>query len=290
MSAPDESATEATSTPEPTQPTRQTQPTHRRRWPRVLAIIVAVVVAIGLVLVFALYRELSRPIPPFASLQQAPDNSVTGTVAFVAPSGCVTIISASGRPAKEVYCIPAMDIGAAKTQGKELGPQLVWLKDGRLEVTMFRMTEPPGPNYRAGWQRIVDVRTGKVTEVPAARVPSQPNLSTRPTRDPAGRAVSFTSDPADGTVSVSLTTAGSTQSLMKAQGPPNYTYGLDTAFWSPDFRWIAADDGRILVITPGSPAQTRVLATRSTSGGFGGSGGQQATFAITSKSFADLTG
>ena len=49
---------------------------------------------------------------------------------------------------------------------------------------MFRMTPPakPGavPAFHPGWQKIVDVRTGKVQDVPAAEVPSQPNRQTHP--------------------------------------------------------------------------------------------------------------
>lgn len=61
------------------------------------------------------------------------------------------------------------------------------------------------------------------------------------------------------------------------RGPGEYTYGLLAAFWSPDGSWVAADDGRILVITP-DDAVTRVLVTPADSG-FGGDG--LARFAVT---------
>lgn len=63
-------------------------------------------------------------------------------------------------------------------QGKPFGPQLAWLPGGRLQVTMFRMAAPakPGavPALHRGWQKITVVRTGKIKDVPAADVPSQP--------------------------------------------------------------------------------------------------------------------
>lgn len=263
--------------------------TRRRRWPLVLGIVVgAVAVLIGVV-VFAFVREVGRPVPDFPSLADAPDNTLTGTVAYTADGGCVRIVAAAGAPSKEVYCIPPMDVSAAEMKGKELGPQLVWLDDGRLEITMFRMTDPPGPDYLAGWQRVVDVRTGEVTETPASDVPSEPNLTTRPTTDPRGREVTFTSDPASGRISIDLVEGSSRRTLLSAQGPPNYTYGLDAAFWAPDWSWIAADDGRILVVTTDDPSVTRVLVDPTNSGGFGGDAGQQSTFAITSTDFESLT-
>ena len=51
------------------------------------------------------------------------------------------------------------------------------------------------------------------------------------------RRVSFTSDPTNGHVTITLTGAA---------GPGKYTSGLRSAFWSPDDKWVVADDGRIL--------------------------------------------
>lgn len=82
------------------------------------------------------------------------------------------IVAAARSPSKEVLCLPPLDPKDGKALGKPIGPQLVWFGDGRLEVTMFRMTDPPGPNVRPGWQKIIDVRTGAVTDVPATQVQS----------------------------------------------------------------------------------------------------------------------
>jgi hypothetical protein len=262
----------------------------RRRWPLILGVVVGVLVVAVAVLTFAFLREVGRPVPAFPLLADAPDPTLVGTVAYTADSGCVRIVAAAGKPSKDVYCIPPMNVDEAEKMGKEMGPQLVWRDDDRLEITMFRMAEMPGPDFRPGWQRIVDVRTGEVTEVPEDQVPSEPDLTTRPSRDPEGREVSFTSDPASGRISVDLTEGEVTRTVLSAQGPPNYTYGLDAAFWAPDWSWIAADDGRILVITPDDPSVTRVLVDPTDSGGIGGDNGQQATFAITTTDYATLTG
>ena len=55
-------------------------------------------------------------------------------------------------------------------------PQLVWRADGRLEVTGLLMKVGPetagkAPVYTAAWQKVVDVRTGKVEDVPTAQLP-----------------------------------------------------------------------------------------------------------------------
>jgi len=76
---------------------------------------------------------------------------------------------------------------------KPAGPQLVWLSGDRLEVTMFLWKPSPGtPVYSPGWQKVVDIRTGTVDNVPAAQVPSTPNTTTEPTLSPNGARVSYT--------------------------------------------------------------------------------------------------
>ena len=55
-------------------------------------------------------------------------------------------------------------------------------------------------------------------------------------------------------------------------------YGMPAAFWSPDGKWIAADDGRILVIVPTDPPVIRVLTDESAEGRFEG---ELSRFAVT---------
>ena len=244
-------------------------------------VVVAVVVAVAVSFLGA-----ARPVPAFPSLAQNPDRTLHGTVAYLAPDNCVDIIAAGGGPSKQVLCLAAQDPETAKTLGKEQGPQLVWRADGRLEVTMFRMSDPPGPNFRAGWQKIVDVRTGRVGDAPAADVPSTANRTTQPSTSPSGQRISWTSDPQNGRIRILLHDNGKTRTLLSAQGPGESTYGLRAAFWSPDRTWVAADDGRILVITP-KDARTRVLVTPVDSG-FGGDG--LARFAVTAADLLPRTG
>jgi hypothetical protein len=268
-------------------PAEQPEAPHRRRFPIVtvaLAIIAAVLLLV-LIVGYLFVRELTRDEPRFASLAASPDASLQGTVAYLADAnGCVRIVAAAGQSSKEVLCLPRMDVSEAQKLGKEVGPQLVWRPDGRLEVTMFRMTDPPGPDFRAGWQKLVDVRTGAVEDVPASEVPSEPNLGTHPTVSPTGERVSMSSDAESGRIKIVLTDAdGVSRTLLSAHGPPNYTYGLNTAFWAPHFDWIAADDGRILIVTTATPSVTRVLTDESRNAVFGGDDPRLARFAVTAE-------
>ena len=237
----------------------------RRRIGRGALVVLVVVAAVAIALPVALvvgHLANAREVPVFPSLADAPDPALEGTVAYVDDAtGCVRVAAASGQqPSKEVYCLPALDPETAKTLGKPIGPQLVWRAGGTLEVTMFRMTDPPGPNVRPGWQKLVDVRTGSVTDVPDAQAPSVPDLSAQTTVRADGARLLTTSDAASGRISIALAaTVGSPRMLLEVQGPGEYTYGLEAAFWSPDGRWVVADDGRILVVVPSDPPVVRLL-------------------------------
>lgn len=245
---------------------------------------------LGFVGLFVLGHITGGKIPQFPSLAASPDPSLQGTVAYLdGPTNCVRIVAAAGSTSKEVLCLPPLDPKEGKALGKPLGPQLVWLGGGRLEVTMFRMTDPPGPDYRPGWQKIVDVRTGAVTDVPAAQVPSTPNLTTRPVVSPTRERVSFTSDSQSGHINITLTDAtGRTRTLLDANGPGEYTYGLQSAFWSPTFDYVVADDGRILIVTTNKAPLTRVLveSNASTLGG----GPHHSGFAVTAENLLTPAG
>lgn len=266
------------------------QPQHsgsrRRTWIVVGA--VAVVAFAGLVIGFgaALFHPNGgRSVPKFSSLAEHPDSSLHGTVAYFAnDTGCIRIVAAAGAPSNNVLCISQKDLAVKPQQGmKPAGPQLVWLPGDRLEVTMFFWTPRPGggpPTYSAGWQKIVDVRTGKVHDVPPTQVPSTPTTGTEPTVSPSGERVNYTFDASSGRVRVSLTDSTGTRTLLSARGPGEYTYRFGPVFWAPNWQWIAAgDDGRILVITRGTPSVTRVLVTGSGGGAGGGTAGP--AFAVT---------
>lgn len=265
--------------PAPPPPARS----HRVRW-ALLAGLGVVVVAVVLTVIVVGRQTLTRPVPAFPSLAEHPDPALHGTVAYLGEGGCIRVVAASGGPSKQVWCLPPQDIGKAEKLGKEQGPQLVWRPDGRLEVTMFRMTDPPGPNFRAGWQKLLDVRTGQVEDVPQADVPSAANRTTHPSTSSTGQTVSWTSEAASGRIRIVLHEDGGSRTLLAAQGPGEYTYGLSAVFWSPDGTWIAADDGRVLVVTPGD-AVTRVLV-KPADVGFPG---ELARFAVTAEDILPTT-
>jgi len=85
-------------------------------------------------------------------------------------------------------------------------------------------------------------------------------------------------------------TAPGSRTLLSAQGPGEYAYGLISAFRAPDFQWIAADDGRILVVTATDPSVTRVLTDESTTIAFGGEDPRLDRFAVTSENIFGTTG
>ena len=196
--------------------------------------------------------------PSFPSLEQQPQAQFRGTVAYYSDSsGCVRIVAASGGPSKDVYCIPEEPIDVKQEKGKPIGPHLAWLPDGHLSVTMYRMPAVPGPEVLPGWQRIVDVRTGAVEEVAEKDVPRAAPVIAHTTVSPEGSAVTTVSE--GGSAVVSLTEDGRTRMLLDVSGDPE-TYRMAPAYWAPDFTWIAADDGRILIIDPATdPATTWVL-------------------------------
>src|SRR5689334_12304494 len=128
-----------------------------------LVIAATAIVTAVVVIIVAAMLSTSRAVPAFPSLADSPDATLQGTVAYYADAtSCVKVVAASGQPSRNVLCVPAQDPSEAQKLGKLVGPQLVWRPDGRLEVTMFRLTDPPGPSFRPGWQRLIDIRTGAV--------------------------------------------------------------------------------------------------------------------------------
>lgn len=217
-----------------------------------VALLVAAAIGAGVVTVLAPRSE-----PDFPSLQEQPQQVFRGTVAYYSDStGCVRIVAAAGAPSKDVYCIPDEPIEVKEEKGKPIGPHLAWLPDGHLSVTMYRMPDVPGPGVLPGWQRIVDVRTGAVEEVPEADVPQAAPVIDHRTVAPDGSRLTTVSE--EGAAVISVTEGGRTRVLLDVSGDPE-TYRMVPAYWSPDFTWIAADDGRILIIDPTDPATSWVL-------------------------------
>lgn len=222
-------------------------------------LILVPIVLIAIAAVFVVMRMQSTTSPTFPSLVDTPDSTLHGTVAYYDnPSRCIRVISASGAISKEVMCMQDFDANKAKTEGKPVGWNVTWLADNRLEITEFlMMTEGSSPTFKPGWQKIVDVVTGETTETASAQIPALPTAGSRTTSGPNGDKISFTSDSGHGVVTLT-NAAGKARVLLDVQGDPE-TYGFKSATWSPDFNWVAIDDGHLLITTIADPAQTRTL-------------------------------
>lgn len=250
----------------------------------VAAAVVLVMVGVGTGL---FHPNEGRSLPTFPSLAAQPDSSLHGSVAYYASdTGCIRLVAAAGQPSRTVWCLPSEPTSTWQKLGKPAGPQLVWRPDGRLEVTMFRMVPPAAgakgpPALNPGWQKVINVRTGKVRDVPVPQVPATPNAGTQPSVSPGGERIGYSLDESTGRAKVTLTDSTGTRTLLSVRGPGEYGYRFGPVFWAPNWQWIAAsDDGRILVITPGNPSLTRVLVTGSGGGAGGGEAGP--AFAVTS--------
>lgn len=249
------------------------RPARRARWALTAAVAIGAVLVVLLITVIVQVATADRWAPPeFGSLAAQPDPTLQGTVAYVAAGPrCVRVVAAAGQPEKDLLCVgdqvstPSAGTGTAGATSptKEMGPQLRWRPDGRLEVTMFRMADPgasPSSELQlaAGWQKVIDVATGEIQDVPPGDVPAEPAEVPAPTVNAAGERVDTVT--ADGRTSVLLDSGAGARTLLSFPAAPseaNYQFG--PAFWAPGGDWIAAGDGRILIITPTDPAITRVL-------------------------------
>ena len=254
------------------------QPSHGKpMWPYVVG---AIVVGLGVIAFFLIkgIKEYNRPAPEFPSLADSPDPSLHGTVAYFADtydeatqtgSGCVRLVAAAGGPSRELTGLCFTD------EDGLTGPQLAFLPDGRLQVTMFRW--PTDQPLVVAWQKIVDVATGEVEEVPAGQLPAAP-FPLAPGVGPAGETIRAKSTGGHAEI-VLIDAAGTERTLMSATVSPEYQI---RATWGARGEWILADDGRLLVVTLGDPAATRVLvAAHGGVGGYGSTDPLLVTFAVT---------
>ena len=227
----------------------------------VLVVAVAVTAGAFLVLGIGVSGE-----PEFPSLQAQPDPSLSGTVAyFDDESLCVRAVSASGEHDQEVYCLEEDQPADPMAEGKNIGVDIEWTSDNRLQLTLYRMSvskDPGPPSFFPAWRKVVDVRTGSVQEVPASEFagaePDHPCV----TVSPSGERVVTESD--SGRAVVTLQTAAGDRTLLDVRGNPE-TYGIKPACWAPNYQWIATSDTRMLVITTGEPPLTRTLTPPMTS-------------------------
>ena len=238
-------------------------------WPYIVGAVVVALAVVGFLVVRGI-AAYNKPNPVFPSLADNPDPSLQGTVAYYdVATKCVRIVAAAGQPSKDVLCITE-DEAWHPTQDA-YGPLLAWLPEGRLQVTMLLWGERQAEAEAAGWwQKIVDVTTGVVEEVPAAEVPNTLPETTEPAPSPNGEQIEVTSE--GGHVEIVLTDAAGSRTLLSAEGNPEYAIKVPPT-WSPDGRWIVVENeaSEILLITVDDPAVTRVLATNAMSWlGWGG--------------------
>ena len=238
----------------------------RRRRPRVRTVLLAVAALAALVLGSLIVRDvldwMKKP-PSFSSLSGSPDPSLRGTVAYFDgfDNGCVRVIAAAGAPAKDVLCFPD-DVDVEVDGG--VGPELTWLADGRLQVTIYEWSGVSDDinQITGAWSKIIDVATGDASDVSADQVPRRPTPATDPSPAANGDSVECTSG--GGRIEITQRTSGSSRVLLSAKGNPDYRLA-GPCIWSPDGQWILAqeaDEGRLLLVTTTDPAETRVLAQR----------------------------
>ena len=225
-------------------------------WAIVGGVLVLALAAAGIGI--ALVSQLFRPDPEFASLADAPDPSLSGTVAyFDDESLCVRVVAAAGQPNREAYCLEDQAPSAAEKEGKDVGVDIAWLPDDRLQLTLYRMVnDPEAVLFAPAWRRIVDITTGEIEEVPLAEFADETPARTCVTTSPTGERIVTDSD--SGHAVVTLITDSGERTLLDVQGNPE-TYGINEACWAPNYQWIATNDTRMLVITTGDTPLTRSL-------------------------------
>jgi hypothetical protein len=199
---------------------------------------------LGYVLLVGDLSFSTRTIPTFTSLQLHPDASLKGSVAFNAlpisshgkKLGCVDILPASGGPPRQLFCA---------SQPTAMGAALTWLDGGRLQATNR------GPDH---WRKIVDVRSGVITEVRWMKPPATP---AKLGSGPAGEKIDLTTS--RGTMHLSLEIGSAKRELLSIAVPPNYS--LSNSAWSPDGKWFVVQDSadRLLTVTTGANPVTRLL-------------------------------
>jgi hypothetical protein len=238
---------------------------------RPVLIVGAVLLVVVLTFVgFAAVRDLQRqalPTPTFPSLEDAPDDSLLGTVAFISEAkhsddrrrqACARVVLASGAASRDVYCW-AIDEPAQATA--------VWTDDGRLLVTSFRKPQGEGVP-EPEWAKYADVATGRVDDVPADRLGdgAEPSLGPRTNRE--GQRLLLESG--GGEAVIHLFGPGDEERNLLEVTNANPEWSIQAGpVWSPDFAWVMSWDASLLITTTSDTPRTRTLAQEASTSPYG---------------------
>jgi hypothetical protein len=231
-------------------------PTRHRKWPWLAATAAIVVVALVAYVARDL-QNINRPLPEFASLAENPDPTLTGTVAYYeSTTVCVRVVDASGGASRDAYCLDPIP----SSDGPVTGPHLAWREDGRLEVTAFSW--PPEEEMTGAWQRLIDVRTGEVEDVPLEEVPGSPTPSPIPAVAVGPDGEELVAEVRDDRLVIEVTDNGTMRTLLESEPGPSHSYSVGNGqqpMWSPNGEYVVLSDGRLLLTTVGDPSTTRIL-------------------------------
>lgn len=229
----------------------------RPHWKWLVLVTALAVIAVLAMLVIQGIQATGRPLPSFASLAVEPDPSLKGTIAYYeGTTACVRVIDASGASSRDAYCLdpPPDDIGPVT------GPQLAWRDDGRLEITAFSW--PPEEEMTGAWQRLVDLESGTVEEVPAEEVPDSPTPSPIPAVSVGPSGEKLVAEVRGDRLVIELTDGGETRTLLESEPGPAHSYFVGNGgqpVWSPDGSYVVLFDSRLLLTTVDDPSTTRIL-------------------------------
>jgi len=215
----------------------------RRLDPRAAAA-VAVVLVGGTLAAILVFGRLSYP--SFPSLQERPDPSVPGLVAYLHwdergdDGACLYVVPASGEePPRSLRC------------GQELSGQPLW-SGGEVAVDV---------HDRAGVRRLwLDPSSGEVVREEAAR----DGMGEPPRPLPQGSSSSAAAGELrtrsrDGRVELLLRRGGAEQAVATASGPRDYHWW--SAAWSPDGRYaLVTDSAQRLLVVRVADGLVRLLA------------------------------
>jgi hypothetical protein len=217
-------------------------------------------VALVAFLVVSSLRGLSAPDFPF--LADEPDQSLHGTVAFVATTTnagqpdaqwCLYLASASGEHRRTVACREQLKSDAAWP------PIVAWLPDGRIELTHYAewVDYGQGDELAPKWRLLVDPGTGAAEAVPPEEVPD--TAPPPPTAAMLGEATVRAVNE-DGVAKLEITDTSGTRTLWSSEGGSSL-WAIGTPTWSPDGKWLLVPDeaNRILLVTVDEPVLARVF-------------------------------